>query len=347
MGRVPQDMPEVDNSFRGNWFLPWVATRYEGTFFRALNLSKLANASCALTEMALAQPKVWSRPFVLRLEPTSVCNLRCTRCSTGLGRDPRPKGFLDLADLDILIEQVRDHVVFVRLDGAGEPLLHPEINECIRRIRKAGMAVTLSSHLNTPPTGGFDELVGSGLDRLVVAVDGACQETYEKYRVGGNLDRVIEHLEQICVARDRQKYRMIMDIQFLDWGYNHHEIPEIQKLAQKFCADKVTVISPDWAVTGAHANPNRSRRCFWLWCVVTVDWRLHYRSCTNAWTYPFPNANAHDTPVHQMWNCEAMAEARRFNRNKCSALISTDAKCLCNHCTDMLVVDRPPGYVCE
>ena len=51
--------------------------------------------------------------------------------------------------------------------------------------------------------------------------------------------------------------------------------------------------------------------------------------------------------VRELWNSEPMVEARRFNRNKKSAAIAGDTGCMCNQCTDMLVINRPKGYVCE
>jgi uncharacterized Fe-S cluster-containing radical SAM superfamily enzyme len=81
----------------------------------------------------------------------------------------------------ILIGMVRHSVVLVRLDGNGEPLLHPPICEVIERFKAAGMGVVMSSHFNTAPREGMDRLVCSGLDRRIVAVDGATEEVYERY----------------------------------------------------------------------------------------------------------------------------------------------------------------------
>ena len=95
--------------FRGNWNTLWVAGRYGYEFLTGVTTRKLANATLAMAEMQLARPRPRSFPFVVRLEPTGVCDLRCPRCATGLGIDPRPKGFLSLESLDRVIDLVRPY----------------------------------------------------------------------------------------------------------------------------------------------------------------------------------------------------------------------------------------------
>jgi len=335
-------------TFRGNWSLPWVSGRYVFEAAAGMRPSRLPNAALAIMEMKLALPRVRSLPFVLRLEPTSTCNLRCPRCSTGLGIEPRPKGFLSLDDADHLIDVLRESVIFVRLDGNGEPLLHPQICTLISRFKAAGIGVVISSHFNTMPREGVEALVESGLDRLIVAIDGSTQEVYQRYRRGGELATVLANLERFVELKRRSgRRRPVLDLQFLDWGYNRHQIPEMREMARRFGANRLTVIRPDYAAAEVKADPLHPKRCFWLWCVLTVGWDLDVHSCTNAWTYQFPRATLRTASVRDLWNSEPLVEARRFNRNKKSAAIAGDTGCMCNQCTDMLVIDRPKGYVCE
>jgi len=334
--------------FQGNWHLPWVAQRYWRTGRRALTPHKLLNALLALAEMKAGRARVWSSPSVLRIEPTNVCNLRCPRCSCGINSDPRPKGFMRLDDFRLVLEQNHPSAAIVRLDGNGEPTLHPQIFEMIRMAKVLGYSVSMSANFNTTLCAEADGILDSGLDRLVVPLDGLTQESYERYRVGGNLALVTGRLEALLGARRRRGLSLpLVEVQFLDWGYNHEEIPALRALVRRWGADKLQVISPDWPVDHAVADPRRPRRCFWLWHVVTVDWQLNYRACTNAWTFPWPRLNLRNVPARELWNHEMMREARRFNVDKSSALIAADKGCNCNTCCDMLVVNRPPGYVCQ
>lgn len=339
---------EILIPYAGNWDLIWVIKRYLGTLKSTITLKKLINAALSMAEMKLGKTRVKSKPYVLRIEPTNVCNLQCPRCSCGINTDPREKGYMALDDYRLILEQNQKNGMIVRLDGNGEPTIHPLIFEMIQIAKSYGYSVSMSANFNTSLCDKVDKFIDSGLDRLIVPIDGSTQETYEKYRVGGNLALVEERLTRLFDARKRRKKNHpFIEVQFLDWNYNHGDIPEIRSKVRQWKADRLEVISPDWAVTNAHANPNKPRRCFWLWAVLTVDWKLDYHSCTNAWTLPWPRLNLRDVPSHEFWNHDLMIEARHYNIDKTPESVVSDKGCHCNNCSDMLVVDRPPNYVCE
>lgn len=334
--------------FQGNWHLPWVIQRYLLTSIPGLTPKKFFNASLALIEMTFGKTHTSSKPFVLRIEPTNICNLRCPRCSCGINTDPRKKGYMAMEDFRLIIEENKKNAIFVRLDGNGEPTLHPKIVEMIKIAKAYGYAVSMSTNFNTNRCADVEEFIVSGLDRLIIAIDGSTQANYEKYRVGGNLTLVEERLSYLLNTRKRLgSKKPFTEVQFLDWGYNHNDIPIIRQKVRQLGADKFEVIRPDWAVKNAHANTARPRRCFWLWSVLTLDWASNYHSCTNAWTLPWPRLNLREVPSFKFWNHSLMINARKYNLNKLSEVIASDRGCNCNNCSDMLVVNRPPEYVCQ
>lgn len=335
-------------SFRGNWHLPFIIWRYFRAARSGFTPGRMLNALVALAEMRLGRTRVCSRPFVLRVEPTNLCNLRCPRCACGLHTDPRKRGVMALEDYASILDQNRRYGMVVRLDGMGEPTLHPRIFEMIRMAKSYKFSVAMSTNFNTESCACFESLVACGLDRLTVAIDGSTQESYERYRVGGSLSLVEGRLRRLLDTRQRRASKTpLVEVQFLDWGYNHEEIPDLERRVRKWGVDRFTAIAPDWAIGHGHADPCRPRRCFWLWAVLTVDWDLNYLACTNAWTYSWPRLNLRDVPLREFWNHELMGTARRYNIAKSDRVIASDPDCHCNNCSDMLVVDRSPGEVCR
>lgn len=339
---------EILFPFRGNWNLVWVLQRYIKSSLSGITWQKFKNAVLAIIEMTRGKAIVRSKPFVLRIEPTNICNLRCPRCSCGINTDPRRKGYMKLDDFkNILEENIRDAII-LRLDGNGEPTLHPQILEMIKVAKLLGYSVSMSTNLNTQICGDAKSIINSGLDRLIIAIDGVTQESYEKYRVGGKLVQVEKNLLNILHTRKNLgSSRPYVEVQFLDWGYNHDEASCLREKVRMWGVDKFEIIIPDWAVTNAKANSKKPRRCFWLWSVLTVDWETNYHSCTNAWTLPWPRTSFKDISSNNFWNSDLMVEARKYNISKLSKNIIEDHGCHCNSCSDMLVVDRPPSYVCE
>lgn len=332
--------------FRGNWNIYWVINRYLKTSFSGITLFKLFNVAHVFFEMITHKAKVRSKPFVIRLEPTNICVLHCPRCSCGTNADKRKKGFIDVEKYKELLNENYKNIILIRMDGNGEPTLHPRIFEMIKIAKSYGISVSMSSNLNTLLSADADAIINSGLDRLIVAIDGDTQLSYEKYRVGGNLAQVEKNLINIIKTRKQKgSIKPLIEVQFLDWGYNHNEICKVRDKTRTWDADKFEVIMPDWAV---NSTPKKKpKRCFWLWMVLTIDWELNYHSCTNAWTYKWPRTNYKDISVHKFWNSKMMINARKYNINKSVNEISSDFECHCSNCSDMLVVKRPPNYVTE
>ena len=334
--------------FRGTWHLPWVIHRYFQSTRCTLTPRKTVNAVRALTAMKLGITHPKSLPFVLRIEPCNLCNLRCPLCACGNNTDPRPKGFMTMADYERILEAHKKTVMIVRLDGMGEPTLHGEMFEMVRLAKSYGMSVTVHTNMNTDACEEVEDFIDSGLDRLVVGIDGVTQGTYERYRVGGDLALVVDRTKRLITAKKKhRKKRPIVEVQLIDFDFNRAEQGEMRRLVRQWGADVFTLVAPDQTTKNAKVDPARPRRCLWLWCVVTVGWDLNFRSCTNAWSLAWPRLNMRDVPSRELWKHELMVEARRYNVDKSSKVIAKDTGCKCNRCYEMLAIPLVGDYSCE
>lgn len=338
--------------YGGNWGLYWVASRYLRTIRSGVTIRKLVNAAVALKEMGFGKIHVKSKPFVLRIEPTNICNLRCPFCVCGAKRDPRPKGFMSMDDYNQILEKNKKTAMLVRLDGMGEPTLHKRIFEMIKMAKSYGYSVSMSTNLNTDISANVKRFLGSGIDRLIICIDGTTQASYEKYRVGGDLALVQERLISLIKARKNYTGKgPFIEVQFIDLGYNHDEIPAMRHLVRQWGADKLQVISPELSTQKAtregRVNPSKPRKCYWLWSVLTVGWDLDYHACTNSWSLPWPRLNMQEVPPDEFWNHRLMLEARQYNIDKSSKCIASDSGCKCSRCVDMLCEELSGHYWCE
>ena len=82
--------------------------------------------------------------------------------------------------------------------------------------------------------------VESGLDRLIISIDGTTQKTYESYRVGGKLEKVIQGTRHIMYWKKKLNRKTPHTIfQFLVVKPNQHQIADIYRLAKKLGVDEV------------------------------------------------------------------------------------------------------------
>jgi radical SAM protein with 4Fe4S-binding SPASM domain len=179
--------------------------------------------------------RVIGLPRILMIEPTNECNLHCPLCPTGAGRLKRPKGQMSLdlyrrilADLDGALERVM-------LYNYGEPFLHPHLLDMIAEAHQAEVYTRVSTNgLVFLRSISADDLIASGLDYMRVSMDGATDETYNVYRVGGKLDRVLEGV-RLLQERKRElgKLKPVVELQFIVMRHNERDIPAMRQIAHE------------------------------------------------------------------------------------------------------------------
>lgn len=143
-----------------------------------------------------------------------------------------------------MLDQVSSTVFYINYYFQGEPFLHPQFNDLIRaaKRRRIYTSTSTNAHFITPEVA--ENIVDSGLDRLIISIDGMTQETYEQYRVHGTLEKVLEGTRNIIEAKKRKNVSTPhLIFQFLAVKPNEHEIPEVFRLGQELGIDEVRIKS--------------------------------------------------------------------------------------------------------
>lgn len=185
---------------------------------------------------------VWGKPFSLSIEPTTACNLGCPECPSGLKQFSRPTGKLDIALHQQMLQQIRKTVFYINYYFQGEPFLHPSFLELIKEAKKHRIYTSTSTNAHFISEQKAAEIVTSGLDRLIISIDGLTQETYENYRVHGELSKVIEGTKRLVEAKkQRNSHTPYLIFQFLAVKQNEHEVPAVFQLGKEMGIDEVRI----------------------------------------------------------------------------------------------------------
>lgn len=181
-------------------------------------------------------------PFSLSIEPTTACNLGCPECPSGLKQFTRPTGKLNQDVHKNMLQQLSKHVFYINYYFQGEPFLHPQFLELIREAKKHHIYTATSTNAHFINAEKAEEIVKSGLDRLIISIDGMTQETYQNYRIHGKLDKVIEGTTHLLEAKKRLKAKTPhLIFQFLAVKPNEHEIPLVFELGKEMGIDEVRI----------------------------------------------------------------------------------------------------------
>ena len=122
----------------------------------------------------------------------------------------------------------------------GEPYLNRDFLEMVKYAsdKRIYTATSTNAHYLTDEVA--KRTVESGLDRLIISIDGTTQDVYKQYRVGGNLDKVIEGAKNIVKWKKELKSKTpFVFFQFLVVKPNEHQIEDIKRLAKEVGVDEV------------------------------------------------------------------------------------------------------------
>ncbi len=208
------------------------------TFRRVWNAAKVWS-SYRLSRL-LGRPIQWGYPVSISFEPTTSCNLRCPECPSGLRSFSRPTGMLEKSFFEKTIDEIHKELLYLIFYFQGEPYLNPDFLKMVRYAsgKKIYTATSTNAHYLTDAKA--KETVESGLDRMIISIDGTTQDVYEQYRVGGQLNKVLEGARNIVKwKKELNSKKPFVVFQFLVVKPNEHQLEEVKQLAKDVGVDDV------------------------------------------------------------------------------------------------------------
>lgn len=183
---------------------------------------------------------VWGKPMSMSIEPTTACNLGCPECPSGLRQFTRPTGNLKADFFEQVIKDSYRHLAYLTFYFQGEPYINPNFLDMVAYASKRGIYTATSTNAHFLHDKLAKRTVESGLDRLIVSLDGTTQEVYESYRQKGELNKVLEGTRNVLRWRKELKSKTPLVIfQFLVVKPNEHQIEAVQKLGDEMGVDQV------------------------------------------------------------------------------------------------------------
>ena len=171
-------------------------------------------------------------PKAVVIDPINICNLDCPLCASK--NQNYEKGKMSFDTFKLVLDKIPS-LKLVILFNWGEPLLHHEIFNIIKEsVSRNIYTITHTNFSLKQKPEFFERLVLSGLHQLVISADGASQETYEKYRVKGNFNWVIDNINYIVAAKKKLRKRDPKIVwKFIINKYNEHEVDYAKHLAKE------------------------------------------------------------------------------------------------------------------
>lgn len=315
----------MDLAKKGEYFLKYVLIRPN----RAINL-----ALVKLSKL-LRFPRVLGMPLTLMIEPTNFCNLRCPLCPTGTGLLGRKKDSMSFEQFKYVLDELGPYIIHLRLWNWGEPLLNKDIYKMISYAKKYKIFVNTSTNSYFLDKEAAKRLVSSGLDEIIVSLDGASEKTYNKYRKSGNFAKVIEAMKTLVEEKKRLGSKTpYIKLQFIIMRHNEHEIEKVKKLAKDIGVDNLffkTVGTMDSAVyesvekylpinkrfrrydieQGKIKTRDMRNSCDYLWEETTINVDGSVVPCCRDAHSSYIFGNVFKQPFKDIWNNEKYTAFRK------------------------------------
>jgi MoaA/NifB/PqqE/SkfB family radical SAM enzyme len=188
------------------------------------------------------------------IELTNICNLHCPLCPTPLSK--RKKGIMSFTEFVKIAQSLPPSVKDLSIYLSGEPLLNKDLFRIINFIVNEGIYCTISTN-GTLLNENIVKILDSGLSKLIIGVDGATENTYKKYRVGGNFNLIIESIQRLVEEKTKRNLENpLIELQFIVMKHTEKELDMIVKLANDLKVDALSLISVS---LGTHRT-NKSER---------------------------------------------------------------------------------------
>lgn len=324
-------------------------------FLSKLTLRRLWNATRVLISFYLTQqlrrPLQWGLPFTLSFEPTTACNLRCPECPSGLRSFSRPTGNLKSDFFRCTIDEIYRDLLYLIFYFQGEPYINPEFLDMVTYARQKGIYTITSTNGHFLNSDNARRTVESGLDRLIISVDGVTQEVYEQYRIGGKLETVLEGARNVVKWKKKlNSATPHLIFQFLVVRPNEEQIPAIYELAKSIGIDEVKLKTAQ-IYNYKQGNPliplnekysryaqqeNGSYRlknellnhCWKLWHACVITWDGKVAPCCFDKDVAHPLGDLKKQSFNSIWRGEA------YHAFRASLLKGRDQIDICTNCTE-------------
>lgn len=270
-------------------------------------------------------------PISMQVDPASLCNFKCAFCPTGdphlVKRSGRKQTFMTLELFEKIVGDIaafERNLKVLRLFKDGEPLLNPSFIEMVRvakREKKIERVETTSNGSKLGPE--FNEaLVGSGLDRIVLSIEGVTAERYLSFaRVRFDYDAFVEKVRHLYAIRGEMKIHVKTVAQNLDVskGEDRKFLDTFGPISDGIYIENTVSSWPQFAVDGAvekHIDAYgrdtvEKDICPYPYYSLSVNADGIVSPCCVDWNRELALGSVVTESLLDIWNGEALAALRR------------------------------------
>ncbi len=302
----------------------------------------------------LGLEKSLGHPVLLTLEPANVCDQKCTVCETGQGILGRKAQMMSFEEFKYILDQFDSNLKVLYLYFMGETFLNKDAYKMIRYAADRGLYVSVCTNGNSLIP---EKLIETGIADIWFQIAGITQEDHEKYRRGGDLQKVKDNIRKLLSLRDtkrdkikKEKYPMHIGMGYILMKYNEGKVNGFLDLAKELKVDTYHVIPtcarnieqareylPSdknlWYYDRAELEKGRlaprnipHNYCEWIYFTTTIQVSGDVVPCCRDPLGQYVLGNVFEENIYQIWNND------KYRKLRHRVTIAQNLLQLCNLC---------------
>jgi len=294
------------------------AQRVASSFPKTINPRHALNRLTLMGSYWKRKPVSEAYPQVMNIETTNACNFRCIMCP--IDEMKRPTGTMEFSLWKKIVQEAKGKTEMIIPSFFGEPLLNPKIVDFVKYAKDSGIDVHMSTNTSLLTKDKSEALIKAGIDKILICIDGATKEVYEKVRKGGVFEKTIANAEAAMQARDELGGHTVIELQLIELAPTS---PEVEKFINKWkntSADHLKIKKfQNWGGQLNQKSYSHSTAyenavpCDYLWRVMVIGWNGDVVACCRDVHGKEILGNVNKQSVKEIWNSKRMQELRSLH----------------------------------
>lgn len=269
---------------------------------------KLMNFIHAYFNYLAGTKSIKNMPVFYKVEISRNCKVDCRYCF-----DKRMEVYYPLEDYKSHIDKFKDYIFLVSLYDIGEPLLNDNAIEYIRYASQNNIGSVISTSLSVEKDDKYwEDLINSGLTKIIVAIDGITQKVYNTYRRNGNFELVMKNFATILALKKKLNSKINIEWQMIDFEWNRGEQKEAAKMAKELGCNIFRIIRETKIPRSKYKKSGyiRQKRCLLSYLIFIVTADKTVRPCFKIYDEPVEVGSLNYNTFDEIWNNEEMLKIR-------------------------------------
>jgi radical SAM protein with 4Fe4S-binding SPASM domain len=297
-------------------------------FISKLTFRKIFNAILIYKSYYLSQVFKraihWGMPVSASIEATTNCNLSCPECPSGLKKFSRDTGTISLSDFQRYVDPMAKNLAYLMLYFQGEPYLNKHFFELVKYAKSRRIYIATSTNGHFLDDENARKTIESGIDRIIISLDGFDEESYASYRIGGDFNKVILGIKNLVEWKKKlNSNKPYIILQCLVLKSNEHQITEIKRLSRQLKVDKLELkttqfnnfkngnaLMPENKRYSRYINNNdgtfslkkkNRNRCLRMWQSIVISWDGKVVPCCFDKDANYQLGDLNNTSFKEIW----------------------------------------------